>query len=49
MLKFMIKFTDDFGKTYHSATVSAENKTKAYIEAYVVLPLSVAIVEVKQV
>lgn len=49
MLDFMIKFTDDYGKTYHTATVSAENKTRAYIEAYVVLPLSVAIVEVTQI
>ena len=50
MPKFLITYTDDFGKNYKTLPpIEAENKSKAYIEAYVAIPLRAAITDVQEV
>ena len=50
MPKFNITYTDDFGESYHTLPpIEARDKSKAYIEAYVVIPLRAAITEVEEV
>jgi hypothetical protein len=50
MTKFLITYTDDFGKNYKTLPpIEAENKSKAYIEAYVAIPLRAAITDVQEV
>lgn len=50
MPKFSITYTEDFGESYHTLPpIEAVNKSKAYIEAYVRIPLRAAITELREV
>ena len=47
MPKFSITYTEDFGESYHTLPpIEAETLSKAYIEAYVQLPLRAAITNI---
>jgi hypothetical protein len=50
MPKFLITYTDDFGENYNTLPpIEAEDKNKAYIEAYVQIPLRAAITDIQEV
>lgn len=49
MKTFMVKYTEDFGKSYHSILLEEKTFTKAYMEAYVRLPKEAAITDLFEI
>jgi hypothetical protein len=50
MPKFKVTYTEDFGDSYHTLPeIEAETLSKAYIEAYVQIPLRAAIINIWEV